>query len=74
MAFTEQGVAMHFSVLRSRRTVQVNIEIMQAFVRLCELLAADAKLAARATGRRGTRRAKSSCDVSYTGASPAWLV
>lgn len=44
-AFTEQGVAMLSSVLRSRRAVQVNIEIMRAFVRLREMLAADAKLA-----------------------------
>ena len=34
MVFTEQGVAMLSSVLRSRRAVQVNIEIMRAFVRL----------------------------------------
>lgn len=33
-AFTEQGVAMLSSVLRSPRAVQVNIEIMRAFVRL----------------------------------------
>ncbi len=33
-AFTEQGVAMLSSVLRSERAVQVNIEIMRAFVRL----------------------------------------
>ena len=33
-AFTEQGVAMLSSVLKSRRAVQVNIEIMRAFVRL----------------------------------------
>lgn len=32
--FTEQGVAMLSSVLRSERAVQVNIEIMRAFVRL----------------------------------------
>ena len=32
-AFTEQGVAMLSSVLRSQRAVQVNIEIMRAFVR-----------------------------------------
>ena len=30
-AFTEQGVAMLSSVLRSRRAIQVNIEIMRAF-------------------------------------------
>jgi hypothetical protein len=33
-AFTEQGVAMLSSVLRSSRAVQVNIEVMRAFVRL----------------------------------------
>jgi hypothetical protein len=32
--FTEQGVAMLSSVLRSPGAVQVNIEIMRAFVRL----------------------------------------
>jgi hypothetical protein len=37
-AFTEQGVAMLSSVLRSPRAIQVNIEIMQAFVRLRRLL------------------------------------
>ena len=39
LAFTEQGVAMLSSALRSKRAVQVNIEIMRAFVRLRELLA-----------------------------------
>jgi phage regulator Rha-like protein len=34
--FTEQGVAMLSSVLNSERAVQVNIEIMRAFVRLRE--------------------------------------
>jgi len=34
--FTEQGVAMLSSVLDSDRAVQVNIEIMRAFVRLRE--------------------------------------
>jgi hypothetical protein len=37
-AFTEQGVAMLSSVLRSKRAVQVNIEIMRAFVRLRQML------------------------------------
>lgn len=44
-AFTEQGVAMLSSVLRSPRAVQVNIEIMRAFVRLREMLQANAELA-----------------------------
>ena len=38
-AFTEQGVAMLSSILRSKRAVNVNIEIMRAFVRLREILA-----------------------------------
>ena len=37
-AFTEQGVAMLSSVLRSQRAVQVNIEIMRTFVKLREML------------------------------------
>lgn len=44
-AFTEQGVAMLSSVLRSRRAVQVNIEIMRAFVRLRQMLSSHADLA-----------------------------
>jgi hypothetical protein len=43
--FTEQGVAMLSSVLRSPRAIQVNIEIMRAFVRLREILQANAELA-----------------------------
>jgi hypothetical protein len=46
-AFTEQGVAMLSSVLRSDRAVAVNIEIMRAFVRLRELMASHADLARR---------------------------
>src|SRR3990172_8736979 len=46
-AFTEQGVAMLSSVLRSDRAVQVNIEIMRAFVRLRRILAVNAELARR---------------------------
>jgi hypothetical protein len=44
-AFTEQGVAMLSSVLRSPRAVQVNIEIMRAFVRLRRMLQQNAELA-----------------------------
>jgi hypothetical protein len=44
-AFTEQGVAMLSSVLRSPRAVQVNIEIMRAFVRLRQLVASHEELA-----------------------------
>ncbi|HUO06615.1 MAG TPA: ORF6N domain-containing protein [Candidatus Binataceae bacterium] len=44
-AFTEQGVAMLSSVLRSKRAVQVNIAIMRAFVRLRQILASNRELA-----------------------------
>jgi DNA-binding PadR family transcriptional regulator len=44
-AFTEQGVAMLSSVLRSDRAVQVNIEIMRAFVRLRQMLESHKGLA-----------------------------
>ena len=45
--FTEQGVAMLSSVLRSEQAVQVNIGIMRAFVRLREVLAGNEELARR---------------------------
>jgi phage regulator Rha-like protein len=44
-AFTEQGVAMLSSVLRSQRAIQVNIEIMRAFIRLRQMLASHVELA-----------------------------
>ena len=44
-AFTEQGVAMLSSVLRSERAVQVNVAIMRAFVGLRRMLAANETLA-----------------------------
>jgi hypothetical protein len=46
-AFTELGVAMLSSVLRSERAVQMNIVVMRAFVRLRELLATNRALAQR---------------------------
>jgi hypothetical protein len=46
-AFTEQGVAMLSGVLRSKRAVQVNVEIMRTFVRLRRVLAENAGLARR---------------------------
>jgi hypothetical protein len=44
-AFTEQGVAMLSTVLRSRRAVLVNIEIMRAFVKLRRILESHKDLA-----------------------------
>lgn len=43
--FTEQGVAMLSSVLRSKQAAQVNIEIMRAFVRLREMMSTHKDLA-----------------------------
>ncbi len=48
-AFTEQGVAMLSSVLRSKRAVRVNIEIMRAFVQLRKMLTSNADLARKLT-------------------------
>jgi hypothetical protein len=44
-AFTEQGVAMLSSVLKSQRAVHVNIEIMRTFVRLRQMLQQNTELA-----------------------------
>lgn len=46
-AFTEQGVAMLSSVLRSKRAVRANVEIMRAFVRLRDLVGHNRDLAKR---------------------------
>ena len=46
-AFTEQGVAMRSSVLRSPRAIKVNVEIMRTFVRLRRILATHEDLARR---------------------------
>jgi ORF6N domain-containing protein len=48
-AFTEHGILMLSSVLRSPRAVQVNIEIMRAFISLRELIASNATLAQKLT-------------------------
>ena len=44
-AFTEQGVAMLSSVLRSKNAIQVNIVIMRAFVKLRQILSTHKELA-----------------------------
>jgi len=46
-AFTEQGVAMLSTVLRSKRAITVNIEIMRAFVKLRQLFMSNTELARR---------------------------
>lgn len=45
--FTEQGVAMLSSVLRSKRAIAVNVEIMRTFVKLRQLLSSNLELARR---------------------------
>src|SRR5437660_3928782 len=42
--FTQEGVAMLSSVLRSERAIQVNVAIMRAFVRLRQMLASNEEL------------------------------
>jgi hypothetical protein len=46
-AFTEHGILMLSSVLNSERAIEVNIEIMRAFVRLRQMLLSDAELSRR---------------------------
>src|SRR5688572_20384513 len=51
--FTEQGVAMLASVLRSPRAVAVSVAIVRAFVRLRELVTGNRELAAKVTELEG---------------------
>ena len=46
-AFTQEGIAMLSGILRSKRAVAVNIEIMRTFVRMRGLLSSQAELAAK---------------------------
>ncbi len=46
-AFTEQGVAMLSSVLRSKRAIHMNIAIMRVFVKLKEILSTHKELAGK---------------------------
>jgi phage regulator Rha-like protein len=58
-AFTEHGVAMLSSVLRSKRAVQVNIEIVRTFIHLRKILATDKDLAEKIT------KLEKKCDVRF---------
>ena len=79
--FTEQGVAMLSSVLRSERAALVNVAIMQAFVRLREAVATHKDLARelwptwsgrnRSRARRSAQRVRRRevvliCSLGYT--------
>ena len=46
-AYTEQGVAMLSSVLKSKRAIQVNISIMRAFIQLRKFLQSNEELSRR---------------------------
>jgi len=63
--FTEQGVAMLSSVLKSDRAIAVNIAIMRTFVRLRQLLATHKRLAERlaAMEKKYDRRFKVVFDI-----------
>jgi hypothetical protein len=52
-AFTEQGVAMLSSVLRSDRAIQVNLAIMRTFVQLRQILSSHADLARKLAALEG---------------------
>jgi len=52
-AFTEQGVAMLSSILRSKRAIQMNIAIMRIFVKLRHILSTHKKLAYKLTQLEG---------------------
>lgn len=59
LAFTEAGVAMLSSVLKSRRAVLVNIEIVRTFVRLRHHLLSYAEL------ERGLRDLQKKCNANF---------
>ena len=58
-AFTEQGVAMLSSILRSKRAIQANIVIMRTFVRLRSVLSTHKDLARKLT------RLERECDTRF---------
>lgn len=64
-SFTEQGVAMLSSVLRSERAAMVNVAIMRTFVRLRQILAANKELAEQisAMEKKNDQRFKAVFDI-----------
>lgn len=64
LAFTEHGIAMLSSVLRSPRAIQMNILIVRAFMRMRELIAANKDVASRIEKlERGHERVNSLIEV-----------
>ena len=53
-AFTEQGIAMLSSVLRSKRAISVNVEIMRAFVKLQQMLSSNTNSPAALTNSKAS--------------------
>ena len=68
--FTEQGVAMLSTVLKSERAIAVNIAIMRAFVRLRQILATH-KETRRTAGRHG-KEARQAVQSSLRDSAPAY--
>jgi ORF6N domain len=63
-AFTEHGVAMLSSVIKSKRAIQVNVMIIRAFVRMRELIAANKDIAGRVDKlERSHKRAASVIEI-----------
>jgi len=63
-AFTEHGVAMLSSVIKSDRAIQVNVMIIRAFVRMRELIAANKDIAVRVDKlERGQKRVSSVIEI-----------
>jgi hypothetical protein len=63
-AFTEHGVAMLSSVIKSERAIQVNVMIIRAFVRMRELIAANKDIAGRVDKlERSHKRAASVIEI-----------
>jgi hypothetical protein len=63
-AFTEHGVAMLSSVIKSERAIQINVMIMRAFIRMRELIAANRDIAVRVDRlERSHKRAASVIEI-----------
>ena len=54
--FTEHGIAMLSSVLRSRRAIQMNIQIVRTFIRMREMLMEHKNLAGRVDKLESTQK------------------
>jgi len=69
-AFTEQGVAMLSSVLKSERAIEVNIAIMRAFVQMRQMVATHEDL--KEKSRRWKQNTMSSSESSSRRSGSCW--